>query len=222
LTAEFAALNALCANFEAIVRSLDDADWERPTRCVPMTVKELVTHTSQALDVFLHDEVNPPADSDHVIDRVGYAQGWDGAAAASRILAGAQKRAAELTAPELVTRLGEKVERVAGRLAALRPDDLVGGSGAAIPAAELACVYVIEVGVHTLDLQNAIGTDERLNGDAAPVVIATLDALLGTRTQAETAWDDLTYVLACTGRHELSAADREALGPLAERFPVIS
>jgi hypothetical protein len=172
--------------------------------------------------VLLYDEINPPASSDRVIDRVVYGQGWDGAAAASRILAGAQKRAAELTETELVDRLGDKIDRVADHLAALAPNDLVGGSGTAIPAAELACVYVIEVGVHTLDLQNAIGTDERLHADAAPVIIATLDGLLGTPAQAETAWDDLTYVLACTGRRELSAADREALGPLAERFPVIS
>ena len=222
MSAEFAALNALCGDFGAIVRSLDDADWARPTRCVPMTVKELVTHTTQALDVLLYDEIKPPASSDRVIDRVGYAMAWDGASAAPRILAGAQARAAELSEAELVDRLGNKIARIAGHLAALEPDELVGGSGAAIPAAELACVYVIEVGVHTLDLQNAIGTEERLETDATPVIIATLDALLGKRTQTETGWDDLAYVLACTGRRELSGADRETLGPLAERFPVIS
>jgi uncharacterized protein (TIGR03083 family) len=222
LSAEFAALNALCGDFGAIVRSLDDAEWARPTRCDPMTLKELVTHTAQALDVLLYDEINPLASSDRVIDRVAYGQGWDGAAAASRILAGARKRAAELTETELVDRLSDKIDRITGHLDSLDPGDLVGGSGTAIPAAELACVYVIEVGVHTLDLQNAIGTDERLNAAATPVIIATLDGLLGRPAQAETAWDDLTYVLACTGRRELSAADREALGPLAERFPVIS
>jgi uncharacterized protein (TIGR03083 family) len=221
LSAEFAALKALCENFGKIVQSLDDADWARPTRCDPMTVKELVTHVAQALDVLLLDEINPPKNTDRVIDRVGYGQSWDGAAAASRILAGAQKRAAELTTDELVARLDDKISSVVAHLATLGPDDLVGGSAAAIRAAELACIYVIEVGVHTLDLQNAIGKDEQLNAEAAPVIIETLDALLGNAVQTQTTWDDLIYVLTCTGRRDLSSADRDALGPLAQRFPII-
>jgi uncharacterized protein (TIGR03083 family) len=221
LSAEFVALKALCEYFGKIVRSLDDADWARPTRCDPMTVKELVTHVSQALDVLLLDEINPPKNTDRVIDRVGYGQSWDGAAAAPRILAGAQKRAAELTTDELVARLDDKIDRAVGHLGALDPEALVGGSGAAIPAAELACVYVIEVGVHTLDLQNALGTDEAIIPEAVPVIIETLDGVLGGSPQTQIAWDDLTYVLACTGRRELSAADHDALGPLAQRFPII-
>lgn len=221
MTREFRALTTLCADLRTLIHGLAADDWARPTRCEPWTVKELATHVSQALDVLLHAEIKPAADTDRVIDLVDYGKGWDGTAAAPRILAGAQQRAAELTEAELVSKLDDRFEHVAAQLADLKPDALIGGSGAAIPARDLISVYVIEIGVHTLDIKHAVGTTQCLDATAARLITRALDGLLGEEARSLTDWDDITYILSGTGRRALTANETASLGPLADRFPMI-
>lgn len=211
----------MCIEFRTLVHGLGADDWARPTRCEPMTVKELVTHVTQALALLLNEEIKPATNTDRVIDLVGYGKGFDGAAAAPRILAGAQQLAANLTDTELVSKVDNRVVRVADQLAALEPDALIGGSGAAIAAPDLISVYVIEVGVHTLDLKHAVGASQCLDATAARLITRALDGLLGEPARSRTDWDDITYILTGTGRRELTADERASLGPLAEAFPMI-
>jgi hypothetical protein len=83
---------------------------------------------------------------------------------------------------------------------------------------DFLATWVVEAAVHHLDLTVELP-------DAPPPVPAslrvtreTLDALLGERPPV--GWDDATYALKGTGRLPLSGEDRDALGPLADRFPL--
>jgi hypothetical protein len=90
--------------------------------------------------------------------------------------------------------------------------------GHVIEMGDFLATWVVEAAVHHLDLTVELP-------DAPPPVPAslqvtreTLDALLGERPP--TGWDDATYALKGTGRLPLSGEERDALGPLAERFPL--
>jgi hypothetical protein len=48
---------------------------------------------------------------------------------------------------------------------------------------------------------------------------AVLDGLLGAELQSE--WDDVEYVLKGTGRVALTSADRDHLGDLALKIPLL-
>ena len=79
----------------------------------------------------------------------------------------------------------------------------------------------LEFGVHTMDIANAIGREERLDPDSARVITGILDGLLGEPRPAGLAWDSTTYILTGTGRRSLTADERSLLGALAQRFPLL-
>jgi hypothetical protein len=90
--------------------------------------------------------------------------------------------------------------------------------GHVIDMGDFLATWVVEAAVHHLDLTVELP-------DAPPPVPAslqvtreTLDALLGERPPV--GWDDATYALKGTGRLPLTGEERDALGPLAERFPL--
>lgn len=84
--------------------------------------------------------------------------------------------------------------------------------------ADLVDTLIVEATIHYLDLT--------LNLPAPPApasallhVRKVLDGLLGTELQLE--WDDVEYALKGTGRVALTAADRDHLGDLALKIPLL-
>ena len=102
----------------------------------------------------------------------------------------------------------------AGRV---RPDEHVRTQGAVITVGDLLSTLVVEAAVHHLDL---VAHLDRPGPSAAPLaeVRRVLEGLLGAPLPG--AWGDATAALRGTGREQLTAADRTALGPLADRFPL--
>lgn len=80
---------------------------------------------------------------------------------------------------------------------------------------------VVEVTVHTMDLRDALGLTPDPSAEGLRVACDVLRGLLGADTLA-LGIDDVHFALAGTGRAPLSAGDREALGPLADRFPLFA
>jgi uncharacterized protein (TIGR03083 family) len=87
-----------------------------------------------------------------------------------------------------------------------------------MPMGDFLATWAVEAAVHHLDLTLELP-------DAPPPVPAslavtrdTLDALLGRPVPV--AWDDATYALKGSGRVALTGEERDALGALAERFPL--
>jgi hypothetical protein len=86
---------------------------------------------------------------------------------------------------------------------------------------ELVASRHVEFGVHTLDVAQATARPEVLRPDAAAIITDTLDAMLGESPVTALGWDAHDYILSGTGRRELDTAERQTLGSLADRFPLI-
>ena len=90
--------------------------------------------------------------------------------------------------------------------------------GHVIDMGDFLATWVVEGAVHHLDLTVELPDAPPPAPASLQVTRETLDALLGEPSPA--AWDDATYALKGTGRLPLTGEERDALGPLAERFPL--
>jgi hypothetical protein len=106
------------------------------------------------------------------------------------------------------------------RAAAVLPAGLkVATQGHVLAAGDFLATLAAEATIHHLDLLTGDGD---LAGPGAPglaVVRQTLDGILGEPAPGD--WDDASYALKGTGRIPLTPADRDALGGLAARFPLL-
>jgi hypothetical protein len=82
---------------------------------------------------------------------------------------------------------------------------------------DFLATWVVEAAVHHLDLTVELPDAPPPAPGSLAVTRDTLDALLGH--PAPVHWDDAAYALKGTGRLPLAAAERQALGPRADRFP---
>src|SRR5439155_11508384 len=80
---------------------------------------------------------------------------------------------------------------------------------------------VLELAVHRLDLLHALGRERSVDPTSAEVVVPILDGLLGSERPAELGWSDVEFIEAGTGRRPIEPGERAALGPLADRFPLL-
>ena len=98
----------------------------------------------------------------------------------------------------------------------------VATQGHVLAVPDFLATLVTEAVIHHLDLT------VQLTGMPAPDPVAvalterTLDGLLGPATRRPAAWTSEEYLLKATGRLTLSEADRQSLGPAADRFPLLS
>jgi hypothetical protein len=84
--------------------------------------------------------------------------------------------------------------------------------------ADFTATLAVEAAVHYLDLTVALPTTPGPDPASLALVRRVLAGLLGARLPAF--WDDVTAALKGTGREPLTDQDRQALGPLAARFPL--
>jgi uncharacterized protein (TIGR03083 family) len=215
-------LEALEAQMEAIddlVDPIEGADWERPTRCAPMTLWDLVMHmsvnftppplangeavsvTADAADWFRYDAADVAG---VVVDRSrGVRESFAGNDPRERW----HEFAAALSAFGRSADGDTPARHWDGRWMRLR--DYIAARG------------VVELGVHSLDVADALGRPEQMHPRAEAVAVDILDRLLdGPRPEVD--WDTTTYVLTATGRRPLTDDERGMLGPLAERFPLFA
>jgi Mycothiol maleylpyruvate isomerase N-terminal domain len=79
-------------------------------------------------------------------------------------------------------------------------------------------LWAVEAAVHHLDVTVELPDAPPPAPASLRVTRGTLDALLGEPVPL--GWDDPTYALKGTGRLALTGEEAQALGPLAERFPL--
>ena len=92
--------------------------------------------------------------------------------------------------------------------------------GHVLTVAGFAATLAVEAAVHYLDLTVALPAAPAPEPASLTLVRRVLAGLLGAQVPA--AWDDVTAALKGTGREPLTEADRQALGPLAARFPLFA
>ena len=113
----------------------------------------------------------------------------------------------------------ETAAATARAAATLPAEVMVATQGHVLVAGDFLATLAVEATVHHLDL---VAGDDSLAGPSGPglaVARETLDGALGEPVPV--GWDDVDYVLKATGRAELSDDDREGLGVLAARFPLL-
>ncbi len=227
---EVDALASQLRDLNELVARLSEADFALPTRCPGWTVAELVAHCEGML-IRLVGENAQPVDGAAEIDRVGYyrydpdgpREGEDPGKTFSEII---QERVIEEVAGRTPSQLKASLDgALAGALQGI----------STIPAArvikrsghprmtfgEFVASRNLEFGVHTLDIADAIGAPEHADPAAAAIITGILDGLLGEPLPTGLGWNETTFILTGTGRRELTDEDRQTLGPIAQRFPLL-
>ncbi|MCA1830797.1 MAG: maleylpyruvate isomerase N-terminal domain-containing protein [Actinobacteria bacterium] len=198
------------------------ADWERPTRCPPMTVKDLVAHVARGGSRITEMIGAGTVDAEPQTDAVTYFQ-YDPAAEASRILQRAQEEAGARTTDELVRYWDEAWGGGLRRARESVDEDPVLHNvfGGLIRLSEYLKTRVVEVAVHHMDLDDAFGQRPHPDREAAEIAGDVLRGLLGTDLRGA-GMDDVRFLLTGTGRAQLDEDERAYLGPLASRFPLLA
>ncbi|MEV4713920.1 maleylpyruvate isomerase N-terminal domain-containing protein [Micromonospora sp. NPDC049374] len=222
-----------CDRLGTVLRTLDRADLDRPTRCTPWTVADLLAHVRTGagrLADMLRATVPGPAE----VDAAGYfgaakflpevdaarveSARVESARVESARVEAARGGAASGSAGSPPSRPGAVLAADFDRawratLAAVdaHPADRVVRTrhGDAMTVPEFLRTRVVEVGVHGLDLAEALDRPPWLTPTAARVIG---DLLTGGRAlPADLGWDRLTLIRKATGRSPRSRAEQDAL-----------
>ncbi len=228
---DFDALTAQTKELQALVGELDDAEWERTTRCPGWTVRELIAHCIEMmvrLPTYVDQSVDGPAEIDrnsyYSYDPQGPREGEDASKTFSEFIRDRVIDEVGGRSPaELRDALDAAAENMLKRLAKT-PADMVIKRDAHKPIAmgELAVTRVLEFGVHSMDISHATLRGERIHPDAVGLIVGILQGRLGAELPVGMGWDSRTFVLTGTGRRQLESNERFILGSLAEKFPLLA
>lgn len=189
-----AAFTEGAATFLDTLRGVGPEYWDRPGALGDWTTRELAAHTLRAfitIDGYLAAQPT--------VDRVlaDAAEYYQTALADAGVHQGVASRARQ-AARQLIDPVGEAEVTVAHTLAlvaATADDEAVNTFAGQITLVEYLATRVVELGVHTLDLQRATGQPAELHPDTSAVIVSVLTALASP----------VTLVLALTGRAALPA-----------------
>jgi len=208
----------------AVLRALDPAQFDRPTNCPPWDLRELVVHTAASVGF---RNPFPSADPQSVPSSAA-----DYYRRPERNTTGYRQRNVERTtelsrqipAESSPARWFDEVTHDA--VTKLSHDDLnrvvlISGRGA-MRLADWVVTRVISVAAHGLDVALTLGRQPWTTASALTVVRPVFVELIGAEPPASVGWDDHMLLAAATGRRALTADERELLGPLRERIPVLS
>ncbi len=193
--------------------------WARPTR-TDWTVHQLLAHllldARRALVT-----LSTPADALPDTDRVSYWRGFrpqdtDGARAHVDFV---RATAAAYPDPSALVDEWDETSGAAAHACRVAEPDVVATQGHALTTADFVHTLLLEATVHLLDLTVDVPDAPAPPDAALAQVRRVLEAL--ARGPLPSGWDDLTAVLAGTGRTPLSDDDRAALGPRADLFPLL-
>lgn len=212
------ALLAALAAFEAAVATLDDHALLAASRCHGWGRVEVVVHVRTGLQELLGGVVATTGRAPDV-DAAGYWAAWAPADEVSDEVDAILWTRRTASAHRRPSGSREHLAMAADALRAAVPALVPGAvafQGHVLTTGDLLATWAVELAVHHLDLD--------LPGappDPAALRLSrrTVEALLDAPLPA--AWSDERCVLLGTGRARPGAAERRALGPLAERVAVL-
>jgi uncharacterized protein (TIGR03083 family) len=225
--------DALAAQFRDLVdllAGLSDDDFARPTRCPGWNVAEVVAHCEGMLHRLVGENALP-VEGEAEIDRVGYyrydpdgpREGEDPAKTFSEVIR--DRVIDEVDGRDGAALRASLAGAVEGAIAGVREipaERVIKRSGhPRMTFGEFVASRNLEFGVHTMDIEHAVGRPEGVNPATAGVIVGILDGLLGGDVPRSVGWDATTYILVGTGRRPIAAEERENLGAIAERFPLL-
>ncbi|WP_420032179.1 maleylpyruvate isomerase N-terminal domain-containing protein [Streptomyces sp. cg28] len=204
----------------AAVAELTDEDFARPSGCAGWLVRDLVCHlVIDAQDVLI--TLVTPADTAPTRDAVTYwtiddhRPGEDDPLAALTV-----RLAAAYEDPGLLRFHLDDVGSAAGRAARLvHPALRVATRDEVLTAGDYLDAYVLEWTLHHLDLIADLPDGPRPSAEGLRRARELLEAVAGAALPA--AFSDTDALLLGTGRRAPDAAERAALGEVADRLPVV-
>jgi uncharacterized protein (TIGR03083 family) len=224
-TDPIAALREECEAVSDLVKHLDESDFAKPTRCPEWNFKELFAHVVRDVDRINAglDNPEPQAVTHDAVSYFGSYDGTPGGAAA----AGVAERSKELAArypdgASLRAAWDDLWPRTLDRAAAADRTRLVVTFGPVLTLEEYLKTRVLEVTVHRMDLEDALGERGWGTDSAVSIVDDILVGLLGTEPPRTLDWDVVDFIETGTGRRALTDAERKKLGVrLSKRFPLL-
>jgi uncharacterized protein (TIGR03083 family) len=211
-----------CDLVSRVVLPLSAVAFETPTRCEAWDVKALLGHMYRDVDrIIEYKDVQAPAAPN--ADAVSYWRRYDPVDDAPRIA----DRAIEIakaydTGTDLARAFDVRWREAVDVAKQLEPDRIYMTFAPAMRLDEYVKTRVLEIAVHGLDMARAIGRPPWITPRAENVTTEILMGLLGAEPPASLGWDGVTFIETGTGRRPLAPSEREALGELAERFPLLA
>jgi uncharacterized protein (TIGR03083 family) len=217
------ALKGECELVSQLVLGLPEEDFDKRTRLPEWTVKEVLGHMTRGVDrinVFLDAPPPPAADTDAISYWTRYDPITDSPEVAQR---GKDVAARYESGQQLAAAWDETWRRATGRAGTEDRSRLVEVSwGPALTLDEYVKTRVLEITVHRMDMENALGLKGWGTDAAISIVDEILEGLLGEEPPTELEWDAVDFIDVGTGRRPPTDHEREILGDLAERFPLLA
>ena len=201
-----------------LLHALKPKQWDLPTRCAPLTVRELSAHMLRGSKLIQEMLEAGPVDAEPEKDAVTYFQ-FDGDSEAPQIVKRAQDAAASFP-KDLAA--GWDLEWTKGLQRArlhIGDDPVLPNRFGLIRLSEYLKTRIVEVVIHHMDVDDALGKKPHPDAAALEIVGDVLRGLLGTDLRP-LGVDDVRFALIGTGRAQLNDDERRLLGPLAEKFPL--
>jgi uncharacterized protein (TIGR03083 family) len=224
---EWEALTALATESQtlsAVLLELDGHEFERPTNCPPWDLKELVVHTTASIG--LRGDFRTPEPGAPLLSAADYYRRPERATPEyrGRNVDRAQDLAARLPTGMTAAGMFEQVWReTVGKLRDQDPDRRVQVPAVgAMRLGDWTLTRVISVAAHGVDVALTLRRVPWTTSSALTVMRGVFLSLLGAGLPQRLAWDDQLFLEAATGRRALTDQDRMVLGPVQERFPLLS
>jgi uncharacterized protein (TIGR03083 family) len=215
------ALEAESARAQAFLAGLSHDDWQRPTRCQPMNVRELAVHAMRGAYRIVEFLGTPVRDAEPEKDAVTYFR-YDPVAVGVGVVSRAQEESAARPADADLASEWETVWKQAleAARAAAEDDPVIASPLGTLRLREYIRTRCVEVTIHMMDLADALGREADPSPEGLETACDVLRGLLGTDLRP-LGMVDTRFALVGTGRGELTAAEREMLGPLSDSFPLL-
>jgi uncharacterized protein (TIGR03083 family) len=218
-----AAIDALAREVGAVgklLHRLEPKQWDLPTRCSPLTVRELAAHMLRG-GMRIQEMLDAgPLDAEPEKDGITYFQ-YDAAAEGPQIVKRAQESAASFPAALAKAWDTEWTKALQRAREYVAEDPVLPTVFGSIKLTEYLRTRCVEVVVHHMDLDDALGKKPHPDKGALDETCDVLRGLLGTDLRP-VGIDDVRFALIGTGRAALTDAEKEILGPLAAKFPLLS
>lgn len=218
-----AALATAYSGITAIVGELDDHGLLLPSGCRGWTLCDLLLHVNldaqRALVAFATPGEGPPD-----VDSVSYWRAFPGVGDADAAIAHAQwvrRMASAYQRPTGIVRQWSETSAAAVRAATgADPGGRVATQDHVLTVPDFVATLVTEAVIHHLDLIAHLPGAPGPAPQPTAVAVATVRGLAAPHALPPH-WGAREILLKCTGRADLDVADRRALGPLAQSFPLL-
>ncbi|HYT29710.1 MAG TPA: maleylpyruvate isomerase N-terminal domain-containing protein [Actinomycetota bacterium] len=217
-----AALRVECHEVSKVVLALPEEDFTRPTRCPAWNVKELLAHMYGDVDRTNTGLAEaPPEKAD--ADAVSYWRRYDPAVGSADVADRAKRIAAERPTGSAMAADWDAMWRAAlDDAAATDRRRVIATWGPSLEFDEFLKTRVLEITVHRMDLELALGRKGWGTDAAVSIVDDILVGSLGKEPPDRLDWDVVDFIDAGTGRRELTERERKILGRAADRFPLLA